>query len=249
MIGAVALATALLFAFGAVLMALGQLARGAPPAQRRADWLKYGVYAALIGALLGAGALGLAPAAGLLLVVAALGAAELWRNLRGRLRAAGAIAALALGLMAVALAHLVLGKPRFPAYALAVLLVAVTDSFSQLWGRLLGRHRLCPRLSPGKTREGLAGGLLTAVTAAVALGFLAPGMSVAARAVLGLSTALAAVAGDLAFSWIKRRLGVKDFSSALPGHGGILDRFDSLVLAAPVYFWCRLLLGATGPVP
>jgi phosphatidate cytidylyltransferase len=248
-------AAAVLFVLGAALLALGEVARRAAPSQRRADWLKYGVYVVVIGALLGAGAWGRAPAAVLLAGIAVLGALELWRNLRGRVRRAALVAVAALLLLLVALGHLVPASPAgatavagsgsgvwFRGYALAILLVAVTDSYSQLWGRLLGRHRLCPRLSPGKTREGLAGGLLTAVATAVALGSLMPGAPAWARAALGLTTALAAVAGDLLFSWVKRRLGVKDFSSLLPGHGGILDRFDSLIVAAPVYCWCRALL-------
>jgi phosphatidate cytidylyltransferase len=116
------------------------------------------------------------------------------------------------------------------------------DSFSQLWGRLLGKRPLCPRLSPGKTVEGLVGGGLTTVAVAAALGPLLLGHSPVPMAGLGALTAAGAVVGDLAFSWIKRRAGLKDFSSALPGHGGVLDRFDSLVVGAPVFFWSRLVL-------
>ncbi|MBI5836401.1 MAG: phosphatidate cytidylyltransferase [Candidatus Eisenbacteria bacterium] len=263
MIAQVTLATAILFAAGAGLMTLAERARHADAARVRADWIKYGVYVLVIAAMLGAGAWDRRVAAALLAAVAIGGALELRGNLAGRVRRPDALAALFCAVACGSLAHLVIGPaansgvtagvigeakmgaPWFPAYALAILLVATTDSFSQLWGRLLGRHRLCPKLSPGKTREGLAGGLGTAVIVALAMGFLAPGLAPWARVALGLATAAGAVAGDLAFSWIKRQLGIKDFSSSLPGHGGLLDRFDSLLVAAPVYTWTRWLLAGS----
>ncbi len=142
------------------------------------------------------------------------------------------------------LMHLCLGPSQTcrGSYSMALLLVAAADSYAQLWGRLQGRHHLCLRLSPGKTVEGFLGGILGATTLAPALVFLTPGASVPSLVLVGLSTALAAAAGELLFSLIKRRLGVKDFSALLPGHGGLLDRFDSLILAAPVSYWHRHLL-------
>lgn len=86
------------------------------------------------------------------------------------------------------------------------------------------------------------GGLVTALAVSLGADFLDPSSGPARRACIGLFTALSAFAGDLFLSFLKRRAGIKDFSRLLPGHGGILDRFDSLVLAAPVYHWSRSLL-------
>jgi phosphatidate cytidylyltransferase len=128
------------------------------------------------------------------------------------------------------------------AFAFVVLVTAATDSFAELLGRLVGRRKLCPRLSPQKTVAGLWGGLGMAVLVALLLGFLLPGAHGLRLGLVGLATALGAVAGDLLFSAIKRAVGVKDFSGLLPAHGGVLDRFDSLVLAAPAFQISRALL-------
>ncbi len=111
-------------------------------------------------------------------------------------------------------------------------------------GRLLGRHRLAPHISPGKTWEGLLGG---ALLAGVAGGALAWWLPVPAAYVTAAGTAaLVAVVGqvgDLSESMFKRRAGVKDSGAWLPGHGGILDRIDSLTAAVPVYSLCLWGMG------
>lgn len=139
---------------------------------------------------------------------------------------------------------------------LLLVLTELNDIAQAWWGRTLGRSRMAPRLSPNKTWAGFWGGVLTTMAAAVVAGPLltdwgraAPpgaggaGVSGAAwvpvwlwPAVLGLLVALSGVAGDLTASRLKRRAGVKDSGRLLPGHGGVLDRLDSLSLAAPVYF-------------
>ena len=110
--------------------------------------------------------------------------------------------------------------------------VWVADTSAYTVGRLIGRHKLAPQISPNKTIEGAAGSLaLTAlVFRLLPVGALGSG---AQRAVFGLALAIAALAGDLFESWLKRRAGVKDSGDILPGHGGLLDRIDSLLLAAP----------------
>jgi phosphatidate cytidylyltransferase len=112
------------------------------------------------------------------------------------------------------------------------LVVAVFDGFSQVSGQLLGKHRLAQKISPSKTVEGALGGCLAAMATAVLFrGFIHCSPSLA----LGVCGVIvtAAAAGDLAASWVKRRCGVKDFGRLLPQHGGILDRFDSFLFAAP----------------
>ncbi len=245
-----------LFAVGAVLIGITHHLKNSDAAGRQKDWAKFGVYLALINLLLALGAAGRLYTEAFYTVVAAGGTVELYRLLRfpgpscgdrpGKTGRKYAIVLAGLFFLATAglLAHLFLGPAQSwrGSYSLALLLVSATDSYAQLWGRLLGRHRLCVRLSPGKTVEGFVGGILSATTLAPFLVFLAPGATVCELASLGLVTALAATAGDLLFSLIKRRLGVKDFSALLPGHGGLLDRFDSLILAAPFSYWTRLLL-------
>lgn len=234
-----------LFAFGGALMIVGQAARDADVVRRRADGIKYAVYVVVIGSLLAALAFSRALAAVLLSVIAVGGGREFHGNLchRGVGRILGVQAnrhnrgvaraglAILLGLLvAVSLGSLLLD----PRGAVLVLLVATCDAFSQLWGRLLGRHSLAPRISPAKSVEGCVGGVATTILIAALAGGVLPGLPLGRRFILGAVVAVAATAGDLAFSLLKRRLGIKDFASTLPGHGGLLDRFDSLVVAAPL---------------
>jgi CDP-diglyceride synthetase len=233
-----------LFATGALLLLIEQIVHRPAADLRLAGWIKYAVFLLLIAALLLAAQVGRLAVAGLLAIIIVGGAGEIGRHVPRHRRYPAAIAAHA-GL-AVALGHLI----AFPSelwretYGLAIVLVATGDAFSQLWGRLLGRRRLCPALSPHKTVEGLLGGLLMVLSVALIWGASQPEPRLWRWGALGLLTALGGVAGDLLFSAAKRKLAVKDFAAVLPGHGGFLDRFDSLVVAAPVYFWSRACLFA-----
>jgi len=127
--------------------------------------------------------------------------------------------------------------------ALAVFVTWASDTAAYFTGRAAGRHKLCPDLSPGKTVEGAVGGLGGAVIVGGFAGVGLAGLSLWAAMVLGLVTGVAAQAGDLVESALKRFCGVKDSGHLLPGHGGVLDRFDSLLFSAPVaYYVFRLLL-------
>ena len=128
---------------------------------------------------------------------------------------------------------------------LAFLTTFATDTGAYAAGRALGRHKLAPRFSPGKTREGAAGGLLSGALAALALNaLLGLGVSPAAMLALGATAAAAAQLGDLAESALKRAAGVKDMGALIPGHGGLLDRLDSLLFVVPlVYYAARWWLG------
>ena len=122
-----------------------------------------------------------------------------------------------------------------------LLLTAITvasDSCAYYGGTLFGRHKLAPSLSPGKTVEGLAAGIIGGVAAAVLvarpwLGFIPP----ARVALITLLFICVGVMGDLTESMIKRTMGVKDSGNILPGHGGVLDRMDSLMIATPLLFY------------
>lgn len=143
--------------------------------------------------------------------------------------------------IALGLGHLLLLRefPEHGRLAVFTVLLAVfaDDTAAYLVGRLLGRHKLAPRMSPGKTWEGFVAGTAAAIAVAFfALyeqGFLTIPESIA----LGAAVALAGAAGDLFESALKRDLQVKDSGQLLGGHGGMLDRIDSLLFAAPAAFY------------
>ena len=121
--------------------------------------------------------------------------------------------------------------------AVVVAAVVVCDTAAYAAGSAAGRHPFFARLSPRKTVEGAAAGLAGAIVAATILSPVLLGLAAWQGAVLGLATGVAAQGGDLAESALKRQAGVKDASSLIPGHGGLLDRLDSLLLVAPAAFW------------
>ncbi|MGH6735204.1 MAG: phosphatidate cytidylyltransferase [Methyloceanibacter sp.] len=117
-----------------------------------------------------------------------------------------------------------------------VVLTQFNDVAQYTWGKLFGRHKVTPSVSPNKTWEGLAGGVLTTVVVAAAVGpFITP-MDWMWSALAGLVLGVAGFLGDITVSALKRDLGVKDTGGLIPGHGGILDRVDSLTYAAPAFF-------------
>lgn len=131
-----------------------------------------------------------------------------------------------------------------------IVLVGLADTGAYFAGKALGRTPLAPHISPGKTREGLLGGLVAAFAWSVVVAGiwgLAP-MDALVFVLLSILIALVSVVGDLFESILKRQAGAKDSGSLLPGHGGILDRIDSLIAAAPI-FLAGLLWLALLPVP
>jgi len=123
-----------------------------------------------------------------------------------------------------------------------LLLTVVSDTGAYAVGWRFGSHKLAPRISPGKTREGLLGAVSFAMVAgALCMQFLIDDGSWWQGLLLGLAVAASATLGDLAESMIKRDLGIKDMGTLLPGHGGIMDRLDSLLPTAPVV-WLLLVL-------
>lgn len=126
-----------------------------------------------------------------------------------------------------------------------------SDTAAYFTGRRFGRTGLAPRVSPGKTVEGGAGGVAAAVVVGAATGFVMRDVvsfpfSPVAGALIGLLLGIAGQLGDLAESLLKREAGVKDSGTLLPGHGGVLDRFDALFLSMPLAYWLLSLAGAAG---
>jgi phosphatidate cytidylyltransferase len=111
----------------------------------------------------------------------------------------------------------------------------LSDVFQYVWGKLLGRRKIAPTISPNKTWEGFIGGVLTAVAIGTGLYWMTPFKPLEAL-LMSLAITLMGFAGGLTMSAIKRDRGVKDFGAMIEGHGGILDRMDSICFAAPVFF-------------
>ena len=118
-----------------------------------------------------------------------------------------------------------------------MLTVIVSDTAQYYSGRAFGRRPLAPEISPKKTIEGAVGGFVfgALVLAGVGVWWL-PTVPLVYRALLGIAVVACGIAGDLFESMLKRSAGVKDSSTLIPGHGGILDRIDALLFAAPIYY-------------
>lgn len=116
-----------------------------------------------------------------------------------------------------------------------VIVVQGSDVLQYVWGKTLGRHRIAPTVSPNKTWEGFIGGVLSATALGAALWWATP-FAPWQAAILSFVCCVLGSAGGLVMSSIKRDRGVKDFGALIPGHGGVMDRLDSLCFAAPVFF-------------
>ena len=144
------------------------------------------------------------------------------------------------------LSHLILLHKMECGIALIFFVFLVTwgaDTAAYYVGSLFGTHKFAPRISPGKTIEGAFGGLIGAVMMALVakIGFM-PWLDVADCVILGLLLGSVGLVGDLFESRLKRHAGVKDSGTILPGHGGLLDRVDSLIFTSPVFYYYVVLI-------
>ncbi len=118
----------------------------------------------------------------------------------------------------------------------------ITDTFAYFSGMLFGKHKLIPEVSPKKTVEGAVGGTLSSVLLTILYGFIIGSVSDAvpnyiALAIVALAVSVLSQCGDLVMSLVKRKFGIKDYGKLFPGHGGVLDRFDSIIVSASaIYF-------------
>lgn len=125
-------------------------------------------------------------------------------------------------------AFVLLAADSSPVLVRTYFLVVVFDGFAQIVGQIVGGAKLIPKVSPNKTISGLVGGAIIAlITCAICFG-------VSAIFPWGITVLISALAGDLLASWVKRKAGIKDYSALIPGHGGVLDRFDSFILAGAI---------------
>lgn len=212
--------------------------RRTDPSRRRERWIKYAAYFLIVHSVIVAVALGSPAALALFGPILAIGAAEVWRVARSRRTIALAVYAV----IALALGAFVWSAPA-PIVTFVFVVTATFDGFSQIGGENFGRRPLAPVISPRKTIEGAAGGLMLAIAAGIFLRSL-PGVDAIEAATAAAAVCLAALAGDLLASWVKRANGVKDFGRLIPGHGGVLDRFDSFLLAGSGCWLVMLLLAA-----
>ncbi len=231
------------FAIGGLLLLIA--GRKVNSAERRARWIKYGVYFVIVMIMLGAAQQGRVWLQGILAAIIAVGAFEIRGALR-LVRPASKLLAIRIWATYGAIAT----ASWFSLYELAAntvayvyIVVAGFDGFSQVAGQLLGQHKFAPSVSPGKTVEGVAGGIIGALATA-ALARRVIGLAPLAALQLSLLICVAGLAGDLGASWLKRRAGIKDYGRVLPQHGGILDRFDSFLPAlAMAGLWFRFQAG------
>ncbi len=123
-------------------------------------------------------------------------------------------------------------------FLLLVILTELNDVFQYLTGKFFGKRKITPKISPNKTVEGFLGGVILTTILANCLGlFLLPGKSIFIYSALGILISTLGFCGDLYMSFVKRTFGVKDTGNLIPGHGGMLDRIDSLIVVSPVYYW------------
>jgi phosphatidate cytidylyltransferase len=130
------------------------------------------------------------------------------------------------------------GAPAGGAGLLLFLLVLTeaNDVAQYVWGKMFGRRKIIPKVSPKKTVEGLVGGVVTTAALAIGLAPLLTPFDWPRAIAAGLGIGIAGFFGDIAISAVKRDLGIKDTGALLPGHGGMLDRLDSLTYTAPLFF-------------
>jgi len=186
---------------------------------------------------------------GLLIGLAALMILTFFWSLFGELGAhlVGRMAMTAFGVIWIAagFAYVLLLRGLNHGLALAILLLACTilaDTFAYFVGKGIGRHKLAPHISPGKTIEGAIGGLVGAVIAALLVRIYSDWMPTKEAVILGLVIGAVGQWGDLFESTFKRDFRVKDSGRILAGHGGVLDRFDSLLFAGFVGYWAAVAL-------
>jgi phosphatidate cytidylyltransferase len=190
--------------------------------------------------------------AGTLVVICVLIAIELFRAAKEAKSVAFRVFVSLLGIIPIPMAlsslYFLRGMPwgqwlvLFP-----VIVTMLTDSGAYFVGVSMGKHKAFPTISPNKTVEGCIGGLIVGTAGVFAYGliishFTEVTVSIPALLTVGLVGSVITEVGDLAFSLLKRKLGIKDYGNLIPGHGGMLDRFDSMIFSAPTVYTLLMIL-------
>jgi phosphatidate cytidylyltransferase len=227
-----------------VLLAVREYRHLATALGLRAPWALAAAIAALACAAVALQPIRIVPLSAMLMLgVVGVGTISLWRwNGQPEALASAAVSLFPALYLGLPLGALVAIRERRGAAGLFLLMLTVmaSDTSQYYAGRAFGRRPLAAAISPKKTIEGAIGGMIVGTAVLVVAGrwWLTEPVAVApaARVVLGVLVVAAGIAGDLFESMLKRSAGVKDSSSLIPGHGGLLDRIDALLFAAPVYF-------------
>jgi len=141
--------------------------------------------------------------------------------------------------------HIVLIDQQYSKFIWLVFLTAFgTDIMAYFTGMTLGRHKLCPKLSPKKSKEGAVGGVLGSMILCAVYGYFVMPEAMWISMAVGFFGSIVAQLGDLSASAFKRQMGIKDYGHLIPGHGGILDRFDSVMFTGPAVYYCAVLMDA-----
>lgn len=217
-----------LFGVGALLIAL--VNHKNPNTNAGQNWLKYSTYFIIVNLMMLSIVIQQAAFHYIAIVVVVVGLIEILMTLLTSRRFKTGLASLIL-FLPVALAFLKFSLFDKETILYTVFIIVIFDAFSQLTGQLLGKTKLASKISPNKTVEGLLGGYIAAMIASVLIKDLLHLLTFPSM-MMAFGIASFGFVGDLLASWGKRRFGIKDFSGFLPGHGGVLDRFDSLLFAS-----------------
>ena len=226
---------ALLILFLFILGGLGLLYanRNVEKKVSRGRWIKYWVYIGIVYSILIAGILGRPAYFSLIVILVTAGLFEILKNLwsSGKLAEGAAKPVLLITGYSVVSVFACLNCFRIlpETFIFIYVLVAGFEGFSQVSGQMFGKTKLSPRISPNKTIEGFIGGLIVCICLALLLGDNSKSGWAGLYFLVGLYIGVTALIGDLLASGIKRWMKIKDFSRLLPGHGGILDRFDGFI--------------------
>lgn len=188
-------------------------------------------------------------ALGLLAIFACLAGGVLCKSIRGR----GAVASLAVLVYPVVpllvIFKLALMENWVPVFAIGCISTWACDAFALFGGMLFGKHKVAPEVSPNKTIEGCISGAVFSVVTGLLFYFILRAsydIPLVCCMVTALISSTFGQFGDLAASLIKRMTGVKDYSNLIPGHGGVMDRMDSLLFSVPTAYFCMLFAGVLG---
>jgi len=216
------------FIIGAVLIAITN--RRKNRIEKKYNWKKYFVYLIIINTLFFSILLKKQYFTYICLIISIIGIYEIINNaIKTNKIIIGIQVVLAFIIISYFFILFSFNKTSYLLYTLFI--VTIFDAFSQLIGQIIGKNKIFPKISPNKTYEGLIGGLFVSIITSILIRNLLE-INIIKSITIGFGVSAFAFIGDFFASYIKRKYGIKDFSNLLPGHGGVLDRFDSLIMGS-----------------